>query len=382
MSARAARRSFPVQLLVALARTSPAYTTGPRPGRSRGRKLLAALGRKPVAVQRANDAEAASSPSASPSGDLRSTTSGQDRSSAVADLLWSLPPMSRLSLRSHPAVLSIALTFQARLALGHALSLAHALDDLQSLSFNHTFDRAFARERTLALTRVLEHARAVASDLANDRDRDRDRARALDRGRARVLARDLARVLDLDRALATAVQGTDEVSRALDRDPAFALARARDLASDFAFALARDLALDRDLAPILDLVLDRDLASAVILERARDLDRARVLNLVIRRDLDRASRHDLALALALNGAHTAARARDLDRAMIDFTVADLRDADLTGLSLTGIRWSRATQWPPAWAERVEQASVEVEPGIFEIRGGTAHTDASTALVGV
>ncbi len=75
-------------------------------------------------------------------------------------------------------------------------------------------------------------------------------------------------------------------------------------------------------------------------------------------------------------------ARDLDRARSDFSQADLRDADLTGLSLEGVRWSRATVWPPEWAEWVEQASVEVEPGIFEIRGGTAQADTSAVLSGV
>ncbi|MEU4445923.1 hypothetical protein AB0K14_22575 [Actinosynnema sp. NPDC050801] len=37
--------------------------------------------------------------------------------------------------------------------------------------------------------------------------------------------------------------------------------------------------------------------------------------------------------------------------------------------LDGIRWSRATTWPPHLRERVEQDSVEVEPGLFEIRPG-------------
>lgn len=57
----------------------------------------------------------------------------------------------------------------------------------------------------------------------------------------------------------------------------------------------------------------------------------------------------------------------------------MRSADLAGLPPEGIRWSRATQWPPNWTEQIERASVEIEPGLFEIRDGTAHADSSDVL---
>lgn len=328
MSTRAARRSFPAQLLVALARTSPAYTADPRPGRPRGRQVLAALGRRPVAVHRAADPEAASSPSPPPSGNPGSSPSSQ-----VADLLLSLPPATRLSLRSHPEALSIALVFQTRLALDRARDLARGFDGALALDLAH----------------ALDGARDI--DLARARTRDRDRDRAHAHARDRDLARYIARRLDRDRAR--------------DRDLELARALADDLALD---ALTRALDLDA-LTRALTRVLDRALALTRDLDLDLDLDRALAL------DLDHAGGFGLTRVRYLSSA--------LDRALNDFTGADLRDADLPGLSLTGIRWSRATRWPPAWAEEIERLSVEIEPetGIFEIRDGTTTADASTVLSG-
>ncbi len=62
----------------------------------------------------------------------------------------------------------------------------------------------------------------------------------------------------------------------------------------------------------------------------------------------------------------------LDRVRDDFTEADLRWADLEGLSLEGVRWSATTRWPAGWVERVERDSVEVAPGVFEVRRGQGH----------
>jgi hypothetical protein len=33
-------------------------------------------------------------------------------------------------------------------------------------------------------------------------------------------------------------------------------------------------------------------------------------------------------------------------------------------------------------EQIERHSVEIEPGVFEIRGGTAHADAATVLTDI
>lgn len=321
MSAQTKSRNFLAQFLVALGRTSPAYVADPGSGRSPGRQFLAALGRRSVAVQHADDLEAASLPSVSPTAVSVPAPSDQVGNSAVADLLWSLPPAIRLSLRSHPAVLSIALTSRTQLALALALALA---DDLA-----HPRDPALSLARAHLDTLAKVFGRAGASDLTDsavgiahalDRDRFRARAHAFD------LIRDLDR--DLDRA------------------------RVRTL------GLARAFALDLD--GNLALALDRDL----------DHSRSRAIGRALALDRDRAVRR------------AQARSEALDRARNGFTGADLRDVDLAGVDLTGVRWSRSTQWPGAWIDEVASLSIEIEPGIFEVQGGTIQADLPSDLVGV
>jgi hypothetical protein len=36
------------------------------------------------------------------------------------------------------------------------------------------------------------------------------------------------------------------------------------------------------------------------------------------------------------------------------------------------RWPERTRWPRQWEEQVRQESIEVEPGIYEVRGGGPH----------
>ncbi|MGH3932935.1 MAG: hypothetical protein ACRDTF_23510, partial [Pseudonocardiaceae bacterium] len=43
-----------------------------------------------------------------------------------------------------------------------------------------------------------------------------------------------------------------------------------------------------------------------------------------------------------------------------------------GADFEWLQWSSTTQWPPGWVERIARDSVEVEPGIFEVRGGTTY----------
>lgn len=50
--------------------------------------------------------------------------------------------------------------------------------------------------------------------------------------------------------------------------------------------------------------------------------------------------------------------------------ADLRGVDLSGIPLEGLRWSERTQWPGDWEFYARENSVEVEPGLFEIRFGS------------
>ncbi|WP_280273558.1 hypothetical protein [Nocardia wallacei] len=65
---------------------------------------------------------------------------------------------------------------------------------------------------------------------------------------------------------------------------------------------------------------------------------------------------------------SAARLRSLYRYLNDFVGADLSDVELEGMTLVGVRWSCETVWPPDWQERIENSSVEVEPGVYEIGG--------------
>lgn len=186
-----------------------------------------------------------------------------------------------------------------------------------------------------ALARAHDHADKLALILARARDRDLARARALARDRA------------LARALAHARDRAHDLARDLDHDRDRDRPHAHDIARALAHALDLDLAHDRAHARALALVDDLVHARA----RARALARAH----------DRA--HARALASALD---------ELHRALNNFTGADLREADLAGVSLDGLRWSVTTQWPPGWAEQIKRDSVKVKPGIFEVRGSTTH----------
>ncbi|PPJ05433.1 hypothetical protein C5E51_23360 [Nocardia nova] len=61
----------------------------------------------------------------------------------------------------------------------------------------------------------------------------------------------------------------------------------------------------------------------------------------------------------------------VERMLNDFTNADLRNVNLAGMPLDGVRWSEAaTQWPADWREEIERDSIPVGEGIFEIHNGT------------
>lgn len=58
-------------------------------------------------------------------------------------------------------------------------------------------------------------------------------------------------------------------------------------------------------------------------------------------------------------------------ALNDLVGADLRDANLDGIPLTGIRWSTyTTQWPAKWVDQITRESEPIEgtDGIFVVRG--------------
>ncbi|MFG2825045.1 hypothetical protein ACGFX4_37165 [Kitasatospora sp. NPDC048365] len=289
-----------------------------------------------------------------------------------------LSPQRRLALRHHPLVSASIV----------AALLVRALE----LSFDLALARA--RHRAFARTRDLVHYI------------DLDLARSLDSNFVRVLA--CAR--DLDHNLG--------VARHRDLKLASYLGRAGDLAHALEVELAGDLDRNLDVAPHGDFDLDIDLALAVASDRARIL--GRLLAHVLIRGLDIEVATDLVTGLGrdfvfdvdpdLGQIHGLDLLRDLARALVrnldravrrlglelvdgaglgtlydlldDFTQADLRTVDLTGINLEGVRWSEySTRWPPAVdIERLRSDSQETRAGsgIYVVRPGAAATDLSWA----
>ncbi|MEU6071434.1 hypothetical protein ABZ864_45110 [Streptomyces sp. NPDC047082] len=255
---------------------------------------------------------------------------------AAEEILRTLSPADRMTLRNHPDVEKAS----------------------QALASARDLDRDLARVRARDLARALARdlARALAGDLdlalARALHRDRDLARDLDR--ARDLHRTLALDLDLDRDLDRARDLYRALHRALTR--ARVLAGDRDLALDLDRALARTLDLDRALDLALYRTLDRDHAHVIIVE-VLTAEVGRAIGLALRREppaLDKDSLHTL-----------------LD----DFTTADLSNADLTGADLGGVHWSEhTTQWPlDIDVEDLKTHSDETPPGsgTWIVRFGTA-----------
>lgn len=185
----------------------------------------------------------------------------------------------------------------------------------------------------------------------------------------------LGEALGLVLTLAVAAALARNVGHARDRR---GFARELTRAGDLANALARDI----------DVALARDLVRELIFE----LDRARGLDIVLVGSLafhlDRAYAHSCLLvdATATSLVRTLGQKMTgnppttqttppheiryvqqvLDHVTNDFVGADLERTSLHGASLEGIRWSTSTRWPADWLERIRAASVEVEPGIFQI----------------
>ncbi|EIV96337.1 hypothetical protein [Frankia sp. QA3] len=284
-------------------------------------------------------------PATEPASPLRTraaTTPSTDRpggpETATARHLRALSPPERLALRGHPAIVGLVLVLRLDIVVNLAGGLMRTpgRDLALALGRNLTLARDLAREFDLDL----------GWDLAFDLDASYDRIRGL----ARYLAHDHAAVH----------AEADTLTRDMAVD--LVLTRARVLARVLDRALDRMPSPGRGLADVFvtDLSHGRDLARAC--DRARALAEA----FTVQPELD----------TAVNGALL----DDLVRARNDFTEADLRDANLVGVPLIGVRWSLTTRWPPAWRELIEQRSEEVEPGVFEIRDGMADVDTAMALV--
>ncbi|MET9792095.1 MULTISPECIES: hypothetical protein [Streptomyces] len=252
-----------------------------------------------------------------------------------------------------------------------------------------------SHHRVASATRVLGRDRSYARELDLSRASTEDRHLPL--VMALLLARDLSR--DLVRAL-------EEVTKSLDAH--------RDVEA----AYAQELALSRRLARAV--VEARDLEAHELVIHVRTIGRAPFLGHGLRQIVGQAHRHNLALVLshikdldrdldtALYFVHGQERARDntftralleirtnqvrraLDQAvgrplpgtedegviefLNDFTKADLRQATLVDVDLSGILWSEyGTQWPTSLdVEELKRQSEETPPGskVWIVRADT------------
>ncbi|MFD6358182.1 hypothetical protein [Nocardia tengchongensis] len=70
----------------------------------------------------------------------------------------------------------------------------------------------------------------------------------------------------------------------------------------------------------------------------------------------------------------------LEQMLNDFIGADLREVDLAGVPLEGLRWSeQTTQWPDRWREQIKRDSVHIDDDVYEIHYGT-HARGRNTLV--
>ncbi|MEU1606073.1 hypothetical protein [Micromonospora matsumotoense] len=267
--------------------------------------------------------EAAAAPSPVPHSEQPIATPGRsDLQGAVAARLMSMDSPSRLTVRSHPAILAFALILE----ILNAVVTNRVID--------HAFDLGFDSFRVLDLVRDRDNALNRARELVRELARGRSRARS--RGREFLGVHTLGWTLDHAREIAR--------TSALDRDLALALASAlsgaRRLARKVALGLDRDL--DHDLACDLDLTLD------LTPTPSHDLD---LDHLAYVRRLD----------------------HNLDHARHNFTGADFSDVDLSGVALIGVRWSMATRWPSdEWRAQALLDSRDLGDGTYEIRGGSTN----------
>lgn len=60
-------------------------------------------------------------------------------------------------------------------------------------------------------------------------------------------------------------------------------------------------------------------------------------------------------------------------ALNDFVADDLRESGLQKIHLDGLRWSKATSFPPDWLDEIDRDSVHIGNGVFEVQQGNTRT---------
>jgi hypothetical protein len=225
------------------------------------------------------------------------------------------------------------------------------LADLRSIARRTcTVDHTVSGDLGLALVRALAHTLTNALNLA------RDHADTVDHGGARDRANDLC--LELDHALDVARALTGAVNGIRDRSPALNHLLGRSFARDQVRNLARVVNRARDLG--LDRNLGRHCDCVVALGRAFDHTNALCLDLdgLLHHAFDPGLAHELVMAID-----------QIETATTNMVEADLSQLNLTGIPLEGLRWSRRTRWPAGWQEEIQTNSIELAPGLYEIRSG-------------
>lgn len=122
-----------------------------------------------------------------------------------------------------------------------------------------------------------------------------------------------------------------------------------------------------------DITVKVEQLSAAVDQALENFDRAFIADLDNLRNLVRSVIQASSLDVRQQAVHEAMirLSSDLDRleAMAnDFTQADLRNARLDDLLLTGIRWSEQTKWPTDWEDQIRSQSKIIGPGTFVIIG--------------
>ncbi|MFF4156217.1 hypothetical protein [Streptomyces sp. NPDC001678] len=305
---------------------------------------------------------------------------------------WQVDPVTRLALRADPHV---AVAYQAlNRTYFQAYKVGADFTRVRDLLGWSDAERNY-EEALLFLAFALEAMHVVVLELARDVGRDATRdlgfEHELGRAQARALDRRIQQVKDRRTSPSVGAAYAHELVQSFTRDRDFARSVARTHTSVIAQVrdcsrLARSRARDR----IRGLV--RVLGAAE--ELARDLAQGIDYTLGLARGGDFAPLGDL-VARGLSGDHAfrrvvvEVRANEVGRTigfvldteppplgsatvrafLDDFTASDLREADLTGVDLAGVRWSEnGTRWPATVdVDDLKSRSEDKGGGIWVVR---------------
>ncbi|MEW1548298.1 hypothetical protein [Streptomyces tsukubensis] len=280
----------------------------------------------------------------------RAPTAGERGHHTAVDLLRTLSPALRMSLRSIRSVQEAS------------LALSHDLVGASRLIWYLGIDPVTARTIRGDLNRL--HTALLVRDLATSIARDLGRAgrSVRDRTRDPVLVVNLALAAEAARRIVDGqARGAYEHGDFLDL---------AGLVDTLRLGRARADVLHPDLVRDIDLVHTRDLQTARAICLGDDIDFMQAQNVVVALRAVEAGR---VVGLALGREPLVADAVVLQALLDDFTHTDLSQVDLSGVDLLGVHWSEhTTRWPPGVdVEDVKARSIRAhDPGVWVIWFGT------------